>query len=93
MEANTTKFKPYSLVVAVSANNGVGLKGKLPWPYIPRDMKHFVRMTSTSQIKNTILMGRKTWESIPLERRPLKNRFNVVITRSTQIEPIAGQLV
>ena len=38
-------------------------------------------------------MGRKTWESIPVERRPLKNRFNAVISRSTHIEPISGQLI
>jgi dihydrofolate reductase len=46
-------------------------------------MKHFARITthSCNGNPNAIVMGRKTWESIPLERRPLKNRLNVVLTR------------
>ena len=85
MECSKNKLKAFSMIVAVGANQEIGYQGKLPWPYIPKDMKHFVRMTTTSKIKNTVLMGRKTWESIPAERRPLRNRLNAVITRSTEI--------
>lgn len=40
-------LKPFSLVVAVSRNNGIGNQGKLPWPYIPKEMRHFVEITSS----------------------------------------------
>ncbi len=39
-------YKPFSLVVAVASNGGIGYQGKLPWPYIPREMKHFVDVTT-----------------------------------------------
>ena len=39
-----------------------------------------------------MIMGRKTWESIPEEKKPLKNRLNVVISSSKSIEPIPGRL-
>ena len=41
------KFKPFSLVVAVCKNEGIGFKGDLPWPKIPKEMKHFVSVTSS----------------------------------------------
>ena len=66
---------------------GIGLRGQLPWPPLKADMAFFRRVTSrasedTPQAKNAVVMGRKTWESIPRKFRPLKGRINVVITRS-----------
>ena len=41
------KMKSFSLIVAVgSKNGGIGLKGGLPWPYLPKEMKHFVHVTT-----------------------------------------------
>lgn len=43
------KFKPFSLIVAVSKNEGIGFKGDLPWPKIPKEMRHFVNITSEKE--------------------------------------------
>lgn len=99
-------LKPYSIVVAASLKDqGIGFQGGLPWPYLPREMRHFVDTTSivnenssattkTSGKKmNALIMGRKTWESIPPLHRPLKNRLNAVLTSNADfITPIEGQL-
>lgn len=69
---------------------GIGLKGELPWPALKKDMSFFRRVTSdvpsesgrkTLGRRNAVIMGRKTWESIPRKFRPLKGRINVVVTR------------
>ncbi len=65
-----------TLIAAISKNNCIGKDGKLPWS-LPEDMKHFKDITSGK----TVLMGRKTWESLPERFRPLPNRHNIVITR------------
>lgn len=63
-------------IAAVSSNACIGKDGTLPW-HIPEDMKFF-KETTTGHV---VLMGRKTWESIPEKFRPLPNRKNIVITR------------
>ncbi|GGI53288.1 dihydrofolate reductase [Oxalicibacterium solurbis] len=63
-----------TLVVAVDANNGIGIDNQLPW-HLPEDLAHFKRTTSG----HPIIMGRKTFDSIG---RPLPNRRNIVITRN-----------
>lgn len=65
-----------TLVAAISKNNCLGVKNTLPW-HIPEDFKRLQTITTGK----VLVMGRKTWESIPLKRRPLPNRVNVVITR------------
>ena len=76
--------RTYQVVVAVTRDMGIGKDGKLPWR-LPSDMKIFkdITMTVSDTVKkNAVIMGRKTWESIPLEHRPLPGRLNVVLTRS-----------
>lgn len=63
-------------VVAIAQNNCIGKDGTLPW-HLPEDLKHFKKVTTG----HTVLMGRKTWESLPEKFRPLPNRKNVVVTR------------
>ncbi|PJA89828.1 MAG: hypothetical protein CO137_02150 [Candidatus Magasanikbacteria bacterium CG_4_9_14_3_um_filter_32_9] len=65
-----------SIIVAISENNCIGVKGALPWN-LPKDLKHFKDLTSGK----VVIMGRKTWESLPEKFRPLPNRKNVVITQ------------
>ena len=62
-----------SAIVAVDENWGIGYNGDL-LEHIPEDLKYFKQLTSG----NTIVMGRKTWDSLP--KKPLPNRFNIVIT-------------
>jgi len=72
------------LIVATDIKGGIGLKGKLPW-ILPGDLKFFQKTTIKTeniQYRNMVIMGRVTWESIPENRRPLKARKNVVITRN-----------
>ncbi|MFT5467072.1 MAG: dihydrofolate reductase [Verrucomicrobiales bacterium] len=66
-------------IVAMAANRIIGRDGDLPWK-LSEDLKFFKRTTTG----NTILMGRKTWDSIG---RPLPGRRNVVISRSLQDVP------
>ncbi len=75
-------MKGFSIVVAVDEERGIGIKGQLPWR-ISADMGYFVRLTTQAPDgeRNAVLMGRKTWESIPAKYRPLSNRHNVVLSR------------
>ena len=71
------KNKKIALICALSENNNViGNKGEIPW-HIPEDFKIFKELTSGCPI----IMGRKTWDSLP--KKPLPNRVNIVIS-STQ---------
>ena len=67
-----------TLVAAIASNNVIGKENSLPWN-IPEDLKRFKQMTSG----HTILMGRKTFDSIG---RPLPNRQNIVMTRDKNFE-------
>jgi dihydrofolate reductase len=81
----------FSIVVAADLNRGIGSKGQLPWR-LKGDMKHF-RDITTGDGKNVVIMGRKTWESIPDKFRPLPNRSNVVLTRNTNYKVPDGVFV
>jgi len=64
------------LIAAVAANRVIGKDNQLLWS-IPEDMAHFKTMTAG----HAVLMGRKTWESLPERFRPLPGRRNIVISR------------
>ncbi len=66
-----------ALIVAMSKNRVIGRNGRLPWR-LPDDMKWFKRQT----MGKPVLMGRKTFESIPARFRPLPGRLNIVLTRN-----------
>jgi dihydrofolate reductase len=65
-----------SLVAAVAQGGVIGRDGVLPWR-LPEDMAHFREVT----MGHPVLMGRRTWESLPTRFRPLPGRRNVVLTR------------
>ena len=76
------------LIVAMCKNNGIGIDNKIPWR-ISEDMNYFSKKTSgdysgDGNKKNAVIMGRKTWESLPKKYKPLPNRFNIVLTRNMQ---------
>jgi len=62
-----------SIIVAVSEDLGIGKNNELLW-HLPEDLKRFKKLT----YGNTVIMGKKTWESLP--KKPLPGRKNVVIT-------------
>ncbi|KAI9339671.1 dihydrofolate reductase-like domain-containing protein, partial [Obelidium mucronatum] len=82
--------KRIHLVVAAAAhNNGIGSNGGLPWR-LKGDMLFFQRVTTLLGVgegqtaQNVVIMGRRTWESIPLKFRPLPGRVNMVLSRSEE---------
>ncbi len=77
----------FNIIVAVDARNGIGRAGQLPW-HLPSDLKHFKEITTRGARegkKNVVIMGRKTWESLPLNVRPLPKRVNVVLSRQSSL--------
>ncbi|MBI5176416.1 MAG: dihydrofolate reductase [Candidatus Obscuribacter sp.] len=76
----------FDIVVACDLNRGIGKQNALPWR-LSTDMKYFKDLTSSTPLltegkRNAVIMGRKTWESIPPNFRPLKERYNLVLTRN-----------
>ncbi|NXF07068.1 DYR reductase, partial [Smithornis capensis] len=82
--------RPLNSIVAVSQNMGIGKDGRLPWPPLRNEYKYFQRMTITSHVEgkqNAVIMGKKTWFSIPEKNRPLKDRINIVLSRELKETP------
>jgi len=65
-----------ALIYARAANGTIGKDGAMPW-HLPEDLAHFKRLTNGCPV----IMGRKTWDSLPERFRPLPGRRNIVITR------------
>ena len=76
-----------SLIAAIGRNRELGKGGELLWR-LPDDMKRFKEITTG----HPVIMGRKTWESIPEKFRPLPGRTNIVVTRQSGYEA-AGAVV
>ena len=66
-----------TLIAAVARNGVIGRDNRLPW-HLPADLKHFKALTTG----HAVIMGRKTWESLPEQFRPLPDRHNIVVTRN-----------
>jgi dihydrofolate reductase len=64
-----------NMIVAHDKNHGIGYENKIPWRII-EDLKHF----RTTTFFSIVVMGRKTYESIPAGKKPLDNRINIVLT-------------
>lgn len=75
---------------------GIGIGNRLPWK-LAGDLKYFSKVTfgdailAASGKMNVVIMGRKTWESLPEKHRPLKGRYNIVLSRSALEEPTGGE--
>ena len=83
-------MKPFSVIVAATAyNRGIGYQNTIPWK-IPEDIRHFKQITQTlipgsdPDILNAVIMGRKTWDSLPPSSRPLIKRLNLVLSKNPQ---------
>jgi dihydrofolate reductase len=71
-----------SIIVAIATNGAIGKDNQLLW-HISEDLKYFKKVTGG----HTVIMGRKTWESIG---RPLPNRRNIVISRTLKADSLPG---
>jgi dihydrofolate reductase len=67
---------PISAIAAIGVNRAIGHKNDLIWD-LKKDMKYFEKLTKG----NIVIMGRKTWESIPEKHRPMRDRHNIIITK------------
>ena len=75
-----------ALIYARAANGVIGKNGTMPW-HLPEDMAHFKRLTQGCPV----IMGRKTWDSLPPRFRPLPGRANIVVTRQPDWNEIGAQ--
>ena len=75
-----------TLIVAVADNGVIGNRGALPWR-IPEDMRRFKALT----MGKPVIMGRKTWDSLP--KKPLPGRLNIVMTRDPSFRAEGAQVV
>jgi dihydrofolate reductase/thymidylate synthase len=75
----------FNLIVAYDSKNGIGLNGTIPWK-LPEDLKNFKDITTKVptddfyEYINMVVMGRKTWDSLPEKFKPLPGRLNVIIS-------------
>ncbi len=66
------------LIYARARNGVIGKDNQMPW-HLPEDLAHFKRVT----LGQPVIMGRKTWDSLPARFRPLPGRLNIVVTRQS----------
>lgn len=81
--------KSFAIIAAVCRDNGIGKSNNLPWR-LKKEMDFFTRITSGTSSpskKNAVIMGRKTWESIPAKFKPLPNRINVLLSKLSIEKP------
>lgn len=74
-----------NLIVAIGKDGAIGKNGDLIWR-LPSDLRHFKRLTTG----HPVIMGRKTWESLP--KKPLPSRQNIVMTRSLDFSPTGAEV-
>jgi dihydrofolate reductase len=76
------------LVWAQDRNGAIGRANTIPWR-VPEDMRRFRELTGTSPV----IMGRRTWESLPAAFRPLPGRRNIVISRNPALDADGAEVV
>jgi len=87
-------MRPFAIVVAFDSHYGIGKNGQLPW-VLPSDLKHFKDITTSvtnPAKKNAVIMGRKTWDSLPPKFRPLPGRINLVLSKGGDLSLPSGVL-
>jgi dihydrofolate reductase len=75
------------LIAAVGRNLVIGNDGDLAWKN-KEDMRHFKELT----LHHPVIMGRKTWDSLPERYRPLPNRRNIILTRNQGYQPQGAEI-
>jgi dihydrofolate reductase/thymidylate synthase len=86
----------FDSVVACDSHRGIGQDNTLPWPRLPGDVKFFrdlTLQTTDPRKRNAVIMGRKTWQSLPVKHRPLAKRLNIVLSRNQSMTVPEGVLL
>ena len=73
-----------NIIVAHGRRKGIGIGNKLPW-LLKKDIVNFKNLT-IGDGNNSVIMGRRTWDSLPKSARPLPNRYNIVVSKSIKLE-------
>ena len=79
---------PVGLIWAQSTSGVIGRDGAIPW-HLPEDLTRFKKVTTG----HTVVMGRRTWDSLPARFRPLPGRRNIVLTRNSGLEALGAEVV
>lgn len=83
----------FNIIAAMTkGGRGIGYRNGLPWPLIKTDMNRFTKITTETENemkRNSVIMGRKTWESLPRKFRPLPNRENIVVSSEYTVTSVA----
>ena len=79
---------PVGLIWAQSTSGVIGRDGSIPWR-LPEDLARFKKLT----MDHTVVMGRRTWDSLPASVRPLPGRRNVVVSRNRQFDGPGADVV
>lgn len=78
---------PFKVIVAHDDRLGIGKANKVPWS-LSSDLKFFKRLSTSvtnPALTNALIMGRCTWECIPIELRPLAGRYNFVLSKNSEM--------
>jgi dihydrofolate reductase len=88
VSTNDTAAQRIGLIWAQARGGIIGKDGQMPW-HLPEDLAHFKAITSGG----TVIMGRRTWDSLPPRFRPLADRRNVVVTRQSDWNADGAEVV
>lgn len=88
MSFKSTGGLKLGMIWAQSSSGVIGKKGDMPW-HLPEDLAHFKAVT----LGMPVIMGRRTWESLPERFRPLPGRLNIVVTRNRDFVANGAQTV
>lgn len=80
-----TSSQTFDIVVAMDTHRGIGLRGTIPWR-LPGDLARFRSITAWPPGHNVVIMGRRTFESLP-SQQPLQDRHNVVVSSTDVRHP------
>lgn len=83
-ETTTVRKKNLAVIVAIGLDSAIGINGDMVW-HIAADLKRFKRLT----MGHTVIMGRKTWLSLP--KGALPGRRNIVVTRDADFHPSGAE--
>ncbi|MEV8254951.1 dihydrofolate reductase [Rhodoglobus sp. NPDC076762] len=85
--SDSTRPVSVALIWAQSAGGIIGHNGSMPW-HLPEDLAHFKELT----LGSPVIMGRKTWDSLPPRFRPLPGRRNIVVTRQEEWNALGAEV-